>query len=434
MTHVRNIGLALVVALALPAAALAGPYPPPSKPSTTQKAPKGPFHTLHRLQEGLQVQDHPVGRRQGEGRRHGQGQERHLPRGRDGPRGVQALPQARRQPQGPVEGRPRRHAGQEDAAPERRARRRRQPGDDQRLHRQALQRQRLLRRQRHRLRAQPPQRDARRRLRDLRLQLDRRRDGELPGVLQQRLGLLHRPDAQADHAGALDRPQRQVVRQRPRLLGHQHALRDDHEVAVVQQRLGHRPQRAGLREVRAAGGQRHHRQRHLLEQLQLLRGRAVQAQEAGDQRAVPGRRRRPALRRSPRRGHQQPHLRQLPRRRGRDQADPAQAGRRGRPHRQPGPRQPVRARRGRPQRPRAVLRRQRVGQLLRAQRRRARRRRPADGSTFAPCPFTGANAFNAAAQNEAINWSVGDPTHEAFWIRHPHAAKAGLTPLEHYKK
>ena len=30
--------------------------------------------------------------------------------------------------------------------------------------------------------------------------------------------------------------------------------------------------------------------------------------------------------------------------------------------------------------------------------------------------------------------SVGDPTHEAFWIKHPHAPKAGLKPLEHYKK
>jgi hypothetical protein len=59
---------------------------------------------------------------------------------------------------------------------------------------------------------------------------------------------------------------------------------------------------------------------------------------------------------------------------------------------------------------------------------------PSDGSTFAPCPFTGANAFNQGAQSEAINWSVGDPTHEAFFIRHPHAPKAGLTPLEHYKK
>jgi hypothetical protein len=58
---------------------------------------------------------------------------------------------------------------------------------------------------------------------------------------------------------------------------------------------------------------------------------------------------------------------------------------------------------------------------------------PADGSTFAPCPFTGANAFNQGAQTEAINWAI-DPTHEAGWIKHPHAAKSGLTPLEHYKK
>jgi hypothetical protein len=59
---------------------------------------------------------------------------------------------------------------------------------------------------------------------------------------------------------------------------------------------------------------------------------------------------------------------------------------------------------------------------------------PADGSTFNPCPFTGANTFNQSAQGEALNWSVGDPTHEAFWLRHPHAPKSGLTPLEHYKK
>jgi hypothetical protein len=59
---------------------------------------------------------------------------------------------------------------------------------------------------------------------------------------------------------------------------------------------------------------------------------------------------------------------------------------------------------------------------------------PANGSTFAACPFTGANAFDQAAQTEAINWTASDPTHEAFWIKHPHAAKAGITPLEHYKK
>jgi hypothetical protein len=58
---------------------------------------------------------------------------------------------------------------------------------------------------------------------------------------------------------------------------------------------------------------------------------------------------------------------------------------------------------------------------------------PADGSALAPCPFSGANAFNQAAQTEAFGWA-GDTTHEKFWIKHPHAPKKGYTPLEHYKK
>ena len=57
---------------------------------------------------------------------------------------------------------------------------------------------------------------------------------------------------------------------------------------------------------------------------------------------------------------------------------------------------------------------------------------PADASTMAPCPFTGANAFSSSAQTEAVNWTVGDPTHEANWVRTPHAARAGLFPLERY--
>jgi hypothetical protein len=57
---------------------------------------------------------------------------------------------------------------------------------------------------------------------------------------------------------------------------------------------------------------------------------------------------------------------------------------------------------------------------------------PVDGSTFVPCPFTGANTFNAAAQNEAVTFTVGDPTHEAFWVRGPHVAKPGIIPLETY--
>lgn len=58
---------------------------------------------------------------------------------------------------------------------------------------------------------------------------------------------------------------------------------------------------------------------------------------------------------------------------------------------------------------------------------------PADGSTLAPCPFTGANAFSPAAQQEAIGWSVGDPTHERAWIRRPHPPKRGIRPLERYR-
>jgi plastocyanin len=56
---------------------------------------------------------------------------------------------------------------------------------------------------------------------------------------------------------------------------------------------------------------------------------------------------------------------------------------------------------------------------------------PADGSTFAACPFTGANTFNADAQQQAVSWAV-DPDHERDWVRGPHVAKSGLSPLEHY--
>jgi hypothetical protein len=58
---------------------------------------------------------------------------------------------------------------------------------------------------------------------------------------------------------------------------------------------------------------------------------------------------------------------------------------------------------------------------------------PADASTMPACPFGGTNAFNKAAQDEAISWTVGDDTHEKAWIRKPHPAQAGLVPLEHYK-
>jgi hypothetical protein len=58
---------------------------------------------------------------------------------------------------------------------------------------------------------------------------------------------------------------------------------------------------------------------------------------------------------------------------------------------------------------------------------------PADGSTFAACPFTGTNAFSQDAFNQMIQ-PAGDSTHEAYWVKHPHQAIAGFTPLEHYTK
>jgi hypothetical protein len=56
---------------------------------------------------------------------------------------------------------------------------------------------------------------------------------------------------------------------------------------------------------------------------------------------------------------------------------------------------------------------------------------PADASTFAPCPFTGANAFSGAVQGELVNWAL-DGTHEAYMLKHDHAPQAGITPLERY--
>jgi hypothetical protein len=56
---------------------------------------------------------------------------------------------------------------------------------------------------------------------------------------------------------------------------------------------------------------------------------------------------------------------------------------------------------------------------------------PTNGSTFAACPFSGPNAFDSAAQQEAIGWAVNSD-HEAGWQRHPHVTKKGYLPLEHW--
>jgi hypothetical protein len=56
---------------------------------------------------------------------------------------------------------------------------------------------------------------------------------------------------------------------------------------------------------------------------------------------------------------------------------------------------------------------------------------PADQSTMTACPFAGANAFSSAVQQQLVSWAL-DPTHQQFWVKHPHAPQPGLTPLELY--
>jgi len=58
---------------------------------------------------------------------------------------------------------------------------------------------------------------------------------------------------------------------------------------------------------------------------------------------------------------------------------------------------------------------------------------PEDGSTFTPCSPAGTNAYNEGARNEAIGFALSDD-HEKFWIKHPHAPRKGMKPLEHYTK
>ena len=55
---------------------------------------------------------------------------------------------------------------------------------------------------------------------------------------------------------------------------------------------------------------------------------------------------------------------------------------------------------------------------------------PADGSTLAPCPFTGANAFSPPVQAQMIE--LAGKAGVAKQIRHPHAPKDGFEPLELY--
>jgi hypothetical protein len=57
---------------------------------------------------------------------------------------------------------------------------------------------------------------------------------------------------------------------------------------------------------------------------------------------------------------------------------------------------------------------------------------PADNSELMPCPFSGSNGLNEEARQQVIAFAV-ESDHEKWWVTHPHAPKAGFTPLEHYE-
>ena len=52
---------------------------------------------------------------------------------------------------------------------------------------------------------------------------------------------------------------------------------------------------------------------------------------------------------------------------------------------------------------------------------------------FTACPFSGANAFSQDAQRDELLGFAGANALKG-WIKHPHKAKAGYTPLEVYEK
>jgi hypothetical protein len=59
---------------------------------------------------------------------------------------------------------------------------------------------------------------------------------------------------------------------------------------------------------------------------------------------------------------------------------------------------------------------------------------PADGHTLAaPCPGPDPNTQDNSVLAEGLKW-LNDSTHEAYWVKHPHAQHKGYRPLEHWSK
>ncbi len=57
---------------------------------------------------------------------------------------------------------------------------------------------------------------------------------------------------------------------------------------------------------------------------------------------------------------------------------------------------------------------------------------PDDPEVFPVCSQTGPNSLRTKMQETAVDWALGDNTHEANWVVSPHAAIPGRTPLEHW--
>jgi hypothetical protein len=56
---------------------------------------------------------------------------------------------------------------------------------------------------------------------------------------------------------------------------------------------------------------------------------------------------------------------------------------------------------------------------------------PADGSTFAACPFAGANAYSSAVFGQMV--ALAGEAAVSAWNKHPHPPKPGIEPLELYQ-
>ena len=265
-------GLAAIAALLLvPSAAMAVDYPSPKDPGKLPPRPNGQEATLHVCKKPRCFHTIQEAVNASRRRRHDQGRERHLQGGRPGQEQGPPRPPHHRQHEEAGQGRPERQEPEGRQGAERVLRERRQRRHDQRLQGQELQGERVLPDERHGLPAEEPDRastpartactrSTRRAARWPKSEAFEMSDsgfyvGQTPHAVEAEAHLPQEPE---------------VAHERARLQRHEHALRDDPGLAVLEQRRRDRAERARLGEVRAAGVQRDPEQRGVLEQLQLL--------------------------------------------------------------------------------------------------------------------------------------------------------------------